>query len=210
MAILGHPPPPAGEWATASPFLVPGFCMRPTAPRGRSWRGSDTEPLDPLERAVRGSPWGTDFRPAPRLESTPVLRTFGPGLRRAQSLWHSDCSTRDVKMTQPLTCASRKFAGGARRSGAVCAWDAEPIAEPSLELLVLPSPMTNSAYLFGRAEESSARRAAAALISAAPGGLAASDDAVRLRPLVGLPADAGRPWTVSRAARPSRNERGRR
>ena len=83
-------------------------------------------------------------------------------------------------MTQPLTSASRKFAGGARRSGAVCAWDAEPIAEPSLELLVLPSPMTNSAYL-GRYEELASRGAAA--------------------------RNSAR--TVSLAARPSRDGRGR-
>jgi hypothetical protein len=100
-------------------------------------------------------------------------------------------------MTQPLLSASRQLAVGAGRSGAVCAWDAEPIAEPSLELLLLLPPMTNSAYRFGRYEESSARRAAAALISAVPGGLAAGDD-------------AGRPRTVSRAARPSRTGRGRR
>ena len=100
-------------------------------------------------------------------------------------------------MTQLLMSASRTLAVGAGRAGAACAWDAEPIAEPSLELLLLLPPMTNSAYRFGRYEESSARRAAAALISAVPGGLAAGDD-------------TGRPRTVSRAARPSRNGRGRR
>src|SRR6266478_6845767 len=113
-------------------------------------------------------------------------------------------------MTLPLTSASRKPAVGARRSGAVCAWDAEPIAEPSLELLLVLPPMTNSTYLVGRYEGSNARRAAAALFSVAPGGLAAGDDAGRPLPLGGLPPNAGRLRMLSRAARPSRNGPGRR
>src|SRR2546430_16367065 len=79
-------------------------------------------------------------------------------------------------MTQLLMSASRTLAVGAGRAGAACAWDAEPIAEPSLELLLLLPPMTNSAYRFGRYEESSARRAAAALISAVPRGPAPGGD----------------------------------
>ena len=113
-------------------------------------------------------------------------------------------------MTLPLTSASRKLAVGARRSGAVCAWDAEPIAEPSLELLLVLPPMTNSTYLVGHDEGSNARRAAAALFSVAPGGLAAGDDAGRPLPLGGLPPNAGRPRMLSRAAGPSRNGPGRR
>jgi hypothetical protein len=104
-------------------------------------------------------------------------------------------------MTQPLTSASRKLAAGATRVRAVCAWDAEPIAEPSLELLLLLPPLTNSSYLSGGSEGSSERRAAAAQISAAPGALAAGDDFVRGLPLVGVSPNAGRPRTVSRAAR---------
>jgi len=83
-------------------------------------------------------------------------------------------------MTQPLASASRDLAVDVRRSKAVCAWDAEPIAAPSLELLLLPPPMTNSAYL-GRYEELASRGAAA--------------------------RNSAR--TVSLAARPSRDGRGR-
>jgi len=103
-------------------------------------------------------------------------------------------------MTQPLASASRKLAVGAGRSEAVSAWDPEPIAEPSLELRLLVPPMTNSSYRFGRYEGSSERRAAAALTS----------DAAHSLRLVGLPPTAGSPRTVSRAARSSRNGRGRR
>ena len=106
-------------------------------------------------------------------------------------------------MTQPLSSASRKLAAGATRSRAVCAWDAEPVAEPSLELLLLLPPLTNSSYLFGRSEGSSERQAAAAQ----RGGLAAGDDSVRRLPLVGVSPNAGRPRTASRAARNGREQR---
>ena len=107
-------------------------------------------------------------------------------------------------MIRPFTNTSRELAVDARRTTAVRAWDAEPIAEPSLELLLLPPPMTNSAYLFGRNEGRGA-----ALDSAALGGLAAGGETVGPFPLRRSP-NAGRPRAVSRALRPSRNERGRR